>query len=816
MRIGPSQIYKITFLLLIFFSGLGGLILSAQESQTEAAQQQADTVVIHPIPATEISVEYDESSELIEKSGKLHLKESDIAELEEQIDTIYSVVDAFLGDSILNSLQGANVRELDNARAQVGLQMDHIAGYQTSLTKNTREIEEATVDLSVLELRWQLTKEQADEKGVPEALQLRVDKVLRRIDSVNSLLKEDFTFLLVKEDALSRRNALLKAIHDSITERKMEISKSLFSKDMPSFFEDLANLEDSTLISNHIGPLKKAFSSDIKLIKSKFKIQFWAIVIFIIIYLGISVWFKKSYKRLIPGDKFVLNHVHLALIESPVATVLFVSMLLLRFLFFDLATSLQFFSVSFLMFPLFIIVFRSYSKKASPWIELLTVFYFLTYSYELMYFPDILQRIALLLLSLSGSVLFLLMIIKRAFIIPRSKGFLSGFLRTLLGLIALLSLLAILGNLAGAFRMAEYFTLVFIEIVILFLMIFVATRVVNALIFIMLASKTWQGLNVVREDFHIVHKKSTRLINLFLWIHFLLGALDLLHFKDKFLEWGENTLHAGRKVGAVDITPASILMFVFVIWLSIFITRIITSVLAKDIFTRVHTAKGMPTTVIMLLKVILITGGFFLAAAAAGMHLNNLSIIFGAFSVGIGFGLQNIFNNMVSGMILAFERPIKIGDTVQVGELMGVVQSIGFRASTIKSFDGSEVIVPNGNLISNSMINWTRSDYNRRMDLRVNVKYGTDSKLVLDLLKQVATSHDKVRKNPEPNAYFLGFGESAMNFRLLAWTNIENRLSVESELHVLVQERLGEAGIEIPFPQRDLHIRSGETSTKGP
>jgi small-conductance mechanosensitive channel len=229
------------------------------------------------------------------------------------------------------------------------------------------------------------------------------------------------------------------------------------------------------------------------------------------------------------------------------------------------------------------------------------------------------------------------------------------------------------------------------------------------------------------------------------------------------------------------------------------------------VFTRVTVAKGMPNTINMLLKIALISGGFFLAAAAAGMQLSNLSIIIGAFSVGIGFGLQNIFNNMVSGLILAFERPIKVGDTVQVGDLMGVVIAIGFRSSTVRSFDGAEVIVPNGNLISDSMVNWTRTDFLRRMDIRLGVAYGTDPQKVLGILKEAAGEHELVRTMPAPSAYFIGFGDSSLDFRMLAWTDIDHRLTVESELNVAINTKLAEAGIEIPFPQRDLHIRSDAT-----
>jgi small-conductance mechanosensitive channel len=284
--------------------------------------------------------------------------------------------------------------------------------------------------------------------------------------------------------------------------------------------------------------------------------------------------------------------------------------------------------------------------------------------------------------------------------------------------------------------------------------------------------------------------------------------------KDAVYEWGRRVLTEGKNFWNIDFTLANILIFFFMIWLSIVITRIITRILQKDVFSRVSTAKGVPDTINLLLKIALITGGFFLAAGAAGMKLTNLSIILGAFSVGIGFGLQNIFNNMVSGLILAFERPIKVGDVVQVGELMGTVMSIGLRSSTVRSFDGAEVIVPNGNLISDQMINWTKSDSNRRMDIRVGVAYGTDPEAVLKLMEDTAAEFPEVWTDPPPRAYFLEFGDSSLNFRLLAWSALEIRLELESKMLVAINRKLKEAGIEIPFPQRDLHIRSDDTKAE--
>jgi small-conductance mechanosensitive channel len=379
--------------------------------------------------------------------------------------------------------------------------------------------------------------------------------------------------------------------------------------------------------------------------------------------------------------------------------------------------------------------------------------------------------------------------------------------------IILLSI-AVMANLVGAFSVAEFFTLLPIQVALLAVGVEVATTIAGTLIYLILASNSMQKVNIIRDDFDYIFKKTVILADLLLWGLFFIIALYIFRIKDVVFDWGEGLLTNGIKVGAVEITLGNILIFIVVIWLSIAITRMIRHILEKDVFPRVKTAKGVPSTVVLLVRIILISGGFFLAAAAAGIKLTNLSIVLGAFSVGIGFGLQNIFNNLVSGLILALEHPINVGDVVQVGELIGTVRSIGLRSSNVKSFDGAEVIVPNGNLISNEMINWTLSDSNRRMDIRIGVAYGTDTDIVIKLLQEVAMAHQLVEKNPPPTAHFTGFGDSALHFKLLAWTNFEQRLAVESDLNGTINKAFKKAGIEIPFPQRDLHIRSDDTKGK--
>jgi small-conductance mechanosensitive channel len=187
-------------------------------------------------------------------------------------------------------------------------------------------------------------------------------------------------------------------------------------------------------------------------------------------------------------------------------------------------------------------------------------------------------------------------------------------------------------------------------------------------------------------------------------------------------------------------------------------------------------------------------------------------LLAGAFGVGIGFGLQNVVNNFVSGLILLYERPVQIGDVVEVGNVAGEVKRIGIRSSTIRTPQGADVIVPNGNLISDRVVNWTFSDRRRRIEVKVGVAYGNDPERVLTLLVAVAQAHPDVLDDPAPQAVFAGFGESSLGFELQAWCYLDNAGSTQSDLAIGVSRAFVEAGIEIPFPQRELHLRSGPAS----
>jgi small-conductance mechanosensitive channel len=242
--------------------------------------------------------------------------------------------------------------------------------------------------------------------------------------------------------------------------------------------------------------------------------------------------------------------------------------------------------------------------------------------------------------------------------------------------------------------------------------------------------------------------------------------------------------------------------------------RFIRFVLREEMLSRLQLSAGVAHSIVTLVNYAVISFGIILAAATLGFSGTQLTVVFGALGVGIGFGLQTVVANFVSGLILIFERPIKVGDRVQTVDHFGIITDIGIRASTIRTFDGAEVVVPNSDLVSKEVINWTRSDQTRRVEVLVRVAHGTDPKKVLEMLGELAKGHPLVLADPEPKAWMVGFGESSLDFKLFAWARVQDFLVVTSELHVAVNDALKQAGIQIPVPRRDLRVRTkGEEST---
>jgi potassium efflux system protein len=265
----------------------------------------------------------------------------------------------------------------------------------------------------------------------------------------------------------------------------------------------------------------------------------------------------------------------------------------------------------------------------------------------------------------------------------------------------------------------------------------------------------------------------------------------------------------GFSLQGTRISIGLILSAVLVLYAAYSISRMVQAVLLSSVLPGQNIHRGTQLSIARLLHYAFVMVGLLFALSTLGFNMTNLTILGGALGVGIGFGLQAIFSNFAAGIILLFERPIKVGDTIRIGTELGEIKELGLRATVIETFDNAEIVVPNSELVTTQVTNWTRRKRQVRVKVPVGVAYDSDIEKVLKILTDCAMDNPQVLSSPEPSAVLLAFGVNSLDFVLRCFVpDIDNQLKVQSELITAIHGAFADEGIEIPFPQSDLHLRS--------
>jgi len=451
-----------------------------------------------------------------------------------------------------------------------------------------------------------------------------------------------------------------------------------------------------------------------------------------------------------------------------------------------------------------------FEPRARTLLRLLALFYALEALYLVIRFPPLVRREVHSLIIFSALVCFSWF--ARPFYLREISGPPRNLRIVKLGIGFGLVLLAssLVANILGFVSLAQILGMTALLGAFAAVALYCASRVL--MLVLGAALRTGWALSALESRVEEVERWTWRFLflgSLYLWLD---AVLRLLSIHDSVVHVVSDALSYPIGFQRVHITLGSILSFLFILFAGYALANLFTFALRKFLLSRFPLQRGLPFAISKVTYYVLLVLVFLAALTNAGFELNKFALVTGALGVGVGFGLQNIVNNFVSGLILLFERPIRVGDTVEVSGLVGRVRRIGARSSTIHTFQDAEVIVPNSDFVVKEVINWTLSSLRRRVDIPVGVAYGTDPERVISLLIDLAAAHPAVIQNPKPEAYFLGFGESALNFELRFWTYQEAWFQLKSDVAVRLAKALRDANIEIPFPQRDLHIRSMDSA----
>ena len=674
---------------------------------------------------------------------------------------------------------------------------------RTRLTSRAARLEEQIQTLEAQQPEWVATWIQIREStGIGPVVE-RTKQQLDKIHAAKSQAQEQLNFVLTLQNEVSQQDQQISEILLRVREARAGERRHLLEADSPSLWDrQLRQVEQS------IGPtFQRSVDRSLTTAREFLRARKLGVLTLVGFYfLALLAVFKLS--------RYVASRTQLGfpaeavgVLSRPFSVALLLTLVGTARVVASAPIGIAFLFYLLYLIPVLRILAPLIDLRLRTFLYVLAAFYGLEGVYLLIRLPDPLRRelYALLVLVALVSLGWLARPSKIAQVSVqrRTQRILAMGIRS--GLLLLAA--AFVGNIIGFVSLSEVLGLIALVGPFAASALYCEARVLALILSIVLRTSWARAVPNLRVN--TIERWGSSLLILGAILAWFKSMLQLVTFYEVLVEATLKLLRSPIGFEKIHFTLGAALSVAFVLLGGYFVAKAFTLLLKNVVLPKLPLQRGLPYAISTVTYYILLLLVAFAALSGAGIELNKFTVLTGALGVGLGFGLQNIVNNFVSGLILLFERPIHVGDTVDVGGLVGIVRRIGARSSTVVTFQGAEVIVPNNNLLSNQVINWTLSSQWRRVDVPVRVAYGTDPERVIKLLVDVAESYPGVLLERPPMAFFMGFGESSLNFELRFWSAWQDTwFQLQSDVTVAVAKALREASIEIPFPQRDLHVRS--------
>ncbi len=801
-------IHYLLYLVTFFTLHLNTQLITAQAVEVE----KQDSIVSLAVSIEQIPTEMVQTRIKTINLLDNNIQPEDLKAKSAENDSLLAEIEDHLREIKESSSETKSLRYLENRELQLNTQVNNVKAISDDFSNIIHKMDIASSYFRNEKRRWDATKNELNKNNYSSELLARIDKLNVLLDSaLNEVSERTETIFAILE-----KNANVSIEIEDLLNQLKEKSSSLESKllkiDRPSIFNLDYSPKNLTFKKDAILYFKGLYYDLKAYFQNKTSGLYFLLTLFIIlVYLGYK--YRKKLTNLEKnGNSYYqkkLGHILVRPINAALIFVLILSTLIYKNRPLAFRDVLGFI----LIIPLLRIMHLVFSKKLHKYINWAILLMFPILIYVIFPPENVYFRFNLIILA-AGELFItshLYKNIKNIFDDKHKKN--KKLLVRTCQIYIIFSVIGLLASIVGNVYLSQIVLFTNYYSVIGGAVIYITSIMINGSVLCYLDSNQAKKLNAISKYKSTLSKRFVHIVNFILLFNWALIVTDQLKIKYPVVNAVLNFMQQDRTLGAITFNLNEILIFVLVIYVSNFIATIIQVFLEDDILNKMPLAKGLPHSIAVLVRYTVITAGVMLAINSAGLSMSNLTVVLGAFGVGIGFGLQNIFNNLVSGLILLFERPVQIGDTVEIGTLVGKVNHIGIRSSNIRTFDGAEVIVPNGNLISNELINWTLSDAQRRIEIIVGVSYDSKPDQVVDILMKIINEHHFVLKQPEPCVYFQELGDSSLNFRMLFWVYSYNDWQkIKSEVTTRVFRELTDNNIEIPFPQRDIHIRNIEDS----
>ena len=696
-----------------------------------------------------------------------------------------------------------SLQRLNDVLRGWSLEQSQLDGWDRALSRRSQILVTQENDIGQIFETWQATRTAGKQRALPKIALQKVAEVLRETDAVRVLIRDDMAKLLNLQNQLANRREILAKIRNDIDKAREESGRSLFVLDSLPLWEALFRTEARDVVIMQTLQSSQRFVEDLQEFSQKYGDRMvWHTVCFLALVVLLHFLRRglttEAAERL--GDSAAIFF-----LDRPLATSFLLALLVLPLFYPGATAAVLRIATLPTVIPIISLLPGLLPKIFRRWAYMLLVMYVLDFLRYLMPADWFLTRMLLLMIATGGCVGLGVFLRSRAaeLSILGSRGRLV-LLAVRLGLF--LFAVSSVSNLVGNMTLAEILISTSVRTTYAAALIFAGAQLLLTLTVVGLQSQPARWLRSVRNHGELIALRCRALIRIVAIIFWAGVSLNIVGVLGDFSAAGASFLQLRWKVGAAEISIQDVAVFFAVLLGAVIFSRMLRFALTEEILPRSRLPRGVPGAVDVLSRYGILLLGFFIALAAAGVDLSKVTLLVSALGVGIGFGLQNVVNNFVSGLILVFEHPVQVGDFVEVGTIFGEVRKIGFRASVLRTPDGAEVIIPNGELVGTKFTNWSLTDRLRRINISVGVAYGTDPNRVIDILLGIARKHPAVLAEPAPLAVFDRFGDSALRFSLLCWSFVDNFFVAQSELTIAINNAFKEAGIQIPFPQQDVHV----------
>jgi small-conductance mechanosensitive channel len=816
MIIGASPaLVRLLFAIVLSF---GFVHLNAEETAVAPAEPADKQEAAKPIKLDQIPARLASSGLEARRLAALAIDQQQLERISIRLAGATERVNARSKDPRLANLSQLSNRSLSDLVLSWRAQIRRLKIIEQSLTDALADAARGLERLGSLREPWRVTLESAAEGVIPESIQTSIRSLLTDIETEKNRVV-DFTEQL----ATLRTNLAIQILRSQENLEQVQTSErdnqsALFRFSAPPVWQ-IARMRDEAENGDISGVVRDGWRIQFDTLREQWSInsdraKFW-IFIFLAVFATLKVGGRSWLEDVAQTSR---THILQMLLDRPLAAALFLA-IAAGFVLLPAPPIIVRDLLKLLLVAPLIVLLRPLLHESLRWpLLILVILYVLDNLRLIVGGHPLIDRVVLIVSSAAGIVTLLLLLRPEsnlrhmaATTTPWRIGLLGAQTSTVLLLVSLV--LNLLGALSLATLIAEGVFRVAFAGVSLFVLNLVLRGITEAAL-----QSTWVNSSYgIRNNHELIRQRTDTFYRFVCGAILLFTFLDSFHLAESVSRMITSLFNESVTIGTLDLSLSSVVAFIAALWIGVLLSRFIRFILQEDIYPRVQLPRGVPGALTMLVRYSIITLAFLFALAAAGIEIGNFAIIAGALGVGIGFGLQNVVNNFVSGLILAFERPIQNGDVIQFGTDWGKVSVIGIRSSKVRTFDGAEIIVPNGDLISQQLTNWTLSDRMRRMEIQVGVAYGSDPHQMLEILNRTASEQSPILDDPAPVATFIGFGDSSLNFSLKAWTaDFDNFLVAKSNLTLAVHDALQAANIVIPFPQRDVHLYGTDQTEKDP